>query len=178
MPRGVCAHFFCIFERFSGHFFVKFSQNKIVMGKKILVPCLDVIMIAFFSRNIQRKTIFLIPNQKKAIIITSKHGTRTFFSAVSVKRSIAKVVSGPLRILFRLHSKIYKSLSIFVFGLYRNYWLNKKFLNSFYLTKCEESEITGESRFAIIFLNHQQQINLKKTRRQAVMNMVNQSFFL
>ena len=36
------AHFVCIFERFSGLFFLKFSQNKIVMGKKILVPCLDV----------------------------------------------------------------------------------------------------------------------------------------
>ena len=34
---------FCIFERFSGNFFVKFSQqNKIVMGQKILVPCFDV----------------------------------------------------------------------------------------------------------------------------------------
>ena len=37
------------------------------MGKKILVPCLDVIMIAFFPRNIQRKTIFLIVNKKKVI---------------------------------------------------------------------------------------------------------------
>ena len=26
-------------ERFSGHFFLKFSLNKIVMGKMILVPC-------------------------------------------------------------------------------------------------------------------------------------------
>ena len=26
------------------------------MGKKILVPCLDVIMIAFFPKNIQLKT--------------------------------------------------------------------------------------------------------------------------
>ena len=31
----------------------KFSENKIVMGKKIVVPCLDVIMIAFSPRNIQ-----------------------------------------------------------------------------------------------------------------------------
>ena len=43
MPRGHGA-----FECFSGHFFLKFSENTIVMGKKILVPCLDVIMIAFF----------------------------------------------------------------------------------------------------------------------------------
>ena len=48
------------------------------MGKKIPVPCLDVIMIAFFPRNIQWKTIFLILNYKKAIIITSKHSTRIF----------------------------------------------------------------------------------------------------
>ena len=33
-----------------------------VMREKIVVPCLDVIMIAFFPRNIQRKTLFLIPN--------------------------------------------------------------------------------------------------------------------
>ena len=32
------------------------------MGKKILVPCLDVKMIAFFPRNIQWKIIFLILN--------------------------------------------------------------------------------------------------------------------
>ena len=34
------------------------------MGKKIVVPSLDVIMIAFFPRNIQRKTIKLIPSEK------------------------------------------------------------------------------------------------------------------
>ena len=32
---------------------VAFSQNKIVMGKKILMLCLDVVMLAFFRRNIQ-----------------------------------------------------------------------------------------------------------------------------
>ena len=32
------------------------------MGKKILVPCLDVKMIAFFPKNIQWKIIFLILN--------------------------------------------------------------------------------------------------------------------
>ena len=32
------------------------------MGKAILVPCLDVIMIAFFPKNIQLKTVFLILN--------------------------------------------------------------------------------------------------------------------
>ena len=29
------------------------DPKKIVMGKKVVVPCLDVIMIAFFQRNIQ-----------------------------------------------------------------------------------------------------------------------------
>ena len=38
---------------FRGIFFLKFSYDEIVMGKKIVVPCLDVIMIAFFPRNIQ-----------------------------------------------------------------------------------------------------------------------------
>ena len=48
-------HILLVFSNFLGPFFVKFSQNKIVMGKKILVPCLDVIpvMFTFFPRNIQ-----------------------------------------------------------------------------------------------------------------------------
>ena len=41
MPRGH-EHISLYFRRLSGHFFLKFSYNKIVMGKKILVPCLDV----------------------------------------------------------------------------------------------------------------------------------------
>ena len=54
MPRGrKHISLICIFVGFSGHFFLKFSQNKIVMGKKILVQCFDVIMIAFLPRNIQ-----------------------------------------------------------------------------------------------------------------------------
>ena len=37
-----------------GQFFFKFSLKKIVIGKKkIVVPCLDVKMRAFFPRNIQ-----------------------------------------------------------------------------------------------------------------------------
>ena len=36
-----------------GHFFLTFSLNKIVMGKKIVVQWLDVKMTAFFPRNIQ-----------------------------------------------------------------------------------------------------------------------------
>ena len=36
---------FSIYERLSGHFFL-------IMGKKVVVPYLDVIMIAFFPRNI------------------------------------------------------------------------------------------------------------------------------
>ena len=46
-PGGVSTfrlHFPALFKTF----FVMFSSNKIVMGKKILVPCLDVITIAFF----------------------------------------------------------------------------------------------------------------------------------
>ena len=67
MPRGhEHISFVCIFERFSGHFFVKFSWNKIVMGQKILVPCL--VKDYIFNTKLE-----------KAIIITSKHGTRIFF---------------------------------------------------------------------------------------------------
>ena len=40
-----------IYARFSGQFFSKFSEKKILMRKKIVVPCLDVLLIAFFPRN-------------------------------------------------------------------------------------------------------------------------------
>ena len=51
MPRG---HEHISFV-FSSAFRDIFSQSflRIVMGKKIFVPCLDVIMIAFFPRNVQ-----------------------------------------------------------------------------------------------------------------------------
>ena len=52
MPRGH-EHIICIFKHFLGHFFLKFSQNKIVMRKKILVLCLDEIMIPFFQFSIR-----------------------------------------------------------------------------------------------------------------------------
>ena len=38
MPRGYEHNQLSVYEHNSGHFFLKFSQNKIVMGKKILVP--------------------------------------------------------------------------------------------------------------------------------------------
>ena len=41
-----------IYAPFSEQFFSKFSEKKILMGKKIVVPCSDVLMIAFFPRNI------------------------------------------------------------------------------------------------------------------------------
>ena len=83
-PGGIST-FRLYFERFSGHFFVKFSQNKVVMGKKIIWPFLDVIIIAFFLLSIKNMVFHCIFLGKKAIIITSKHGTRIFF---------------PIRILF------------------------------------------------------------------------------
>ena len=74
-PGGIST-FRLYFERFSGHFFLKFSQNQIVTGKKIFVPCLDVIMIAFFQFSIRNMVFHDIFLGKKAIIITFKHGTR------------------------------------------------------------------------------------------------------
>ena len=49
------------------------------MGKKILVPCLDVIMIAFFLFSIRKMVFHCIFLGKKVIIITSKQGTRILF---------------------------------------------------------------------------------------------------
>ena len=78
-PRGHEHSSFVFSSPFRDIFFLKFSQNKIVMGKKILVPCLDVIMIAFFQFSIRNMVFHCMFLGKKAIIITSKHGTRIFF---------------------------------------------------------------------------------------------------
>ena len=59
-----------IYARFSGQFFIKFSQNKIVMGKKIVVPSLDVILIAVFPRNIWRKTVPVLQRYVPALVRT------------------------------------------------------------------------------------------------------------
>ena len=57
MPRGhehIPIRSLSINAHLSGHFLKKFSYNKIVMGIKIIVQCLDVIMIAFFLKNMYR----------------------------------------------------------------------------------------------------------------------------
>ena len=60
--KGPCARFDILapyLRALFGPIFFKFSKEKIVMGKKkIFVPCLDVIMIAFFPRNIQWISLF------------------------------------------------------------------------------------------------------------------------
>ena len=53
MPRGHEHISFVFSSAFRDIFSSKFSWNKIVVGKKTLVPCLDVIMITLFPRNIQ-----------------------------------------------------------------------------------------------------------------------------
>ena len=72
-----------IYARFSGQFFLKFSYKKIVIRKKIVVPCLDVTMIAFFPKNIQRSSIFArkahvnteqVPPGHPVILVTVKPG--------------------------------------------------------------------------------------------------------
>ena len=47
--------------------------DKIVMGKKIFVLCLDVIMIAFFWFSIRNMVFHCVFLGKKAIIITTIH---------------------------------------------------------------------------------------------------------
>ena len=49
------------------------------MGKKILVQCLDVIMIVLFWFSFRNMVFHCIVLGKKAIIITSKQGTRIVF---------------------------------------------------------------------------------------------------
>ena len=58
-----------IYARLSGYFFLKFSYDKIVIGKKIVVTYLDVIMIAFFPRNIQWRTIKTTDQARKRIVL-------------------------------------------------------------------------------------------------------------
>ena len=56
MPRGhehEPIYTLSVNARFSSQFVFKLSYKKIAMEKKIVVPCLDVIMIVFFPRNIQ-----------------------------------------------------------------------------------------------------------------------------
>ena len=77
---GYISTFSLCFRALFGTFFLKFSQNKIVMGKKILVLCFDVIIIAFSSLVLEIWSFTVYFSGKKAIIITSKHGTRIFFS--------------------------------------------------------------------------------------------------
>ena len=53
-----------IYARFSGQFFSKFSEKKILMGKKIVVPCLDVLLIAFFPRNTKWSSLFRVDTER------------------------------------------------------------------------------------------------------------------
>ena len=59
MPRGhehdsIYIYSLLIYPRFSGQSSLSFPRKRLEWEKKkIVVPCLDVIMIAFFSRNIQ-----------------------------------------------------------------------------------------------------------------------------
>ena len=52
MSRGHEHISFAFSSAFRDIFSQSFLRIKIVMGKKILVPRFDVVMIAFFSRNI------------------------------------------------------------------------------------------------------------------------------
>ena len=63
------------------------------MGKELLVPCLDVIMIAFFLFSIRNMVFDCIFLGKMAIIITSKRGTRIFFPITTYsKKTLRKNV--------------------------------------------------------------------------------------
>ena len=55
--------------RFTREILLKFSQNKIVMGKKIVVPCLDVIMIAVFYFLFQENVKKNCPEKRAQLLI-------------------------------------------------------------------------------------------------------------
>ena len=88
-----------IYASFSGQFFFKFSKEKIVMGKKIVAPCLDVIMNAFFPRNLQGSYLFARKARVNAERVPPGHpiillkSNKFNMAAVSVKRSINKMIT-------------------------------------------------------------------------------------
>ena len=73
-----------------GQFLFKFSWRKIVMGKKIVVPRLDVIMISFFPRNTRWSSLSECPPGHPILLLKSK---KFNMAAVSVKRSIWGILS-------------------------------------------------------------------------------------
>ena len=54
-----------IYARFSGKFFLRFHRKRLQWEKKIVVPCLDVIMIAFFFDKYTVKFSFCPTNARK-----------------------------------------------------------------------------------------------------------------
>ena len=83
-----------IHTRFSGQFFFQFLWKKIVMEKKVVVPCLDIIMIPFFPRNIHLSSLFAqkerlnterVPPGHPIILLKSN---KFNMAAALVKRSI------------------------------------------------------------------------------------------
>ena len=96
MPRGHDRdpiYLLSIHMRLLGQFFFEFSQKKIVMRKKIVAPCLGVIMIAFFPRK--NSEVFFaqkacinterVPPGHPIILLKSNEFN---MATVSVKRSI------------------------------------------------------------------------------------------
>ena len=90
-----------IYARFSRQFFFKFPTKRLQWEKKIVVPCLDVIMIAFFWRNIQWSSLFAwkacvnteqVPPRHPIILLKSN---KFIIVTVLVKRSIAGVPMSP-----------------------------------------------------------------------------------
>ena len=91
-----------IYVHFSGqHYFSLSFPTKRLLGKKIIVPCLDVIMIAFFLWIIQWSSLFTwkacvnteqVPPWHPIILLKSN---KFNMATVSVKRSIAGVPMSP-----------------------------------------------------------------------------------
>ena len=83
-----------MYARFLGQLFVSFPWKRLQWVKKIVVPCLDVIMNAFFPRNIQWSSHFArkarvnterVPPGHPIILLKSNEYN---MAAVSVERSI------------------------------------------------------------------------------------------
>ena len=91
-------------QQYLRQFYFKFSQKKIVMGRKIVVPSLDVTMIAFFPKNIHWSSLFaqkvcvntewVRPGHPIILLISNKFNMA--MATVSVKKSTCSAIYTPL----------------------------------------------------------------------------------
>ena len=95
MPRGHEHISFVFSSAFRDIFFLNLSQNKIVMGKKILVSCLDVKMIAFFQFSVRNMDCHLFFSGKRRSLLHQNTARGSFcplesYSKKTLRKNVPK----------------------------------------------------------------------------------------